>query len=470
MLVSMHKGAPSARIAIVSLRAYRFSARWIQLTAAVLLIGIAGSVSDISWATRPPVLPVDPYQDYGIQVVADRHSGVVPFTVAFEVVVTGNETVEAVRWDFDSDGTVDAQGLKTSYTFSDPTDYEVTAEVRTSFHGRLFRTVRISGHTALMTITFDDGPQSIREHGLPLLASKGVTATAYIVPAWVGMEWYLQWEEIAELHEAGWVIGSHTQTHPRLTEVDDADLHHELSQSQNELQGRGFPARHLAVPHGDYDARVLAAIRLYYDTNRIIGGLNPLPEASDPYLLGSHVSLDWMGLGHYSAQIDSAVARHGWYVMCNHSITPVCDEDPWCISVQMLSDVIDYARSKRVKIVNMDEAFDMMHPDQWAPGAGVVANGQTATTSPIQALRVSRGYRQVTIKYEVLNPTRLGIRIFDVRGRLVSALLDKRHGCGEHSIIWNGTDVYGRPVQAGIYFCEVIAGNTRECRKIQLIH
>ncbi|MFH1311651.1 MAG: polysaccharide deacetylase family protein [Candidatus Eisenbacteria bacterium] len=443
--------------------------RLIRLTVSVMIIGLAGSSPDASWAIRPPALPVYPYQNFDVRVVADRHFGVVPFTVDFEVVVTGHENLRMVRWDFDSDGTVDAQGLKTSYTFSDPTGYEVNAEISTSFHGKLFRTIMITGHTALMTITFDDGPASIHYYGLPLLARKGVTATAYIVTDWVGRGWYLEWEEIRDLQEAGWVIGSHTMTHARLTQVDEADLHYELSQSQNELQGRGFPARHFAVPEGAYDARVLDAIRLYYETNRIVDGLNPLPEESDPYLLGSHVSLSWLPFEAYRAQIDSAVAERGWYIMCNHSVDLNCYSKPWCISTEMLSDVIDYALSNGVKIVNMDEALDMMRSGQEECSVGVLAAGQTDTPVQIQGWWFDPGNRQVTIRYEVLNPTQVGMEVYDVRGRLVSALLDKRHGCGEHTAVWNGTDACGNPAATGIYFLEVTTGNTRQCMKITVI-
>jgi peptidoglycan/xylan/chitin deacetylase (PgdA/CDA1 family) len=441
-----------------------------RLAAAFIIIGITGFTPDASWATRPPALPVYPYQNYDVRIVASRHFGVVPFAIDFEVVVDGYEKVEMVHWDFDGDGSADAHGLSASYTFSDPTDHEVTAEISTTFHGTLLRVMRITGHTALMTITFDDGPVSVHYWGLPLLASKGVTATAYIVPAWVGPGSYLDWEEITELHEAGWVIGSHTMTHADLTQVDDSTLHYELSKARSELLQRGFPASHLAVPHGAYDAHVIDAIRLYYDTNRIIGGPNPLPEHTEPYLLGSHASTSWLPFEAYCAQIDSAVARRGWYIMCNHSVDLNCYSYPWCISTEMLSDVIDYAHSKRVKTVNMDEALEMMSPDQWEPQAGVVADGGTATTSPLQGLRVIHGYRQATIRYGLVNPTQLGIRIFDVRGRLLSTLLHKQQGCGEHTVIWNGTDSYGRPVEAGIYFCDVKAGNTRQCRKIQLVH
>jgi len=47
------------------------------------------------------------------------------------------------------------------------------------------------------------------------------------------------------------------------------------------------------------------------------------------------------------------------------------------------------------------------------------------------------------------------VAVFDLRGRLVSELLNETMPPGAHSVTWNGRDASGRSVAAGTYFCRV---------------
>ena len=139
-----------------------------------------------------------------------------------------------------------------------------------------------------LAITFDDGYLSVYELGFPILASLGVPATLFVPTdkvgtgrpmAWPGIDQWLttshrdelisaSWEQIGELDEAGWEIGSHTRNHPHLTKVDDPTLADELSESRLELERRlGHACRSIAYPYGDVNRRVArAAGRAGYET------------------------------------------------------------------------------------------------------------------------------------------------------------------------------------------------------------
>jgi peptidoglycan/xylan/chitin deacetylase (PgdA/CDA1 family) len=127
-------------------------------------------------------------------------------------------------------------------------------------------------------VTFDDAYASVGRLARPILERLGVPATVYVPTAFAGsgepMSWPgidhwadgpdasellpLGWDELAELSAAGWEIGSHTRTHPRLTEIgDDRELNAQLLESRLELERRlGIPCRSIAYPYGDYDRRV----------------------------------------------------------------------------------------------------------------------------------------------------------------------------------------------------------------------
>lgn len=128
-----------------------------------------------------------------------------------------------------------------------------------------------------MVVTFDDAYASVGRLARPILDRLGVPATVFAPTAFPGkgepMAWPgiaqwsdgphssellpLNWEELAELSASGWEIGSHTRTHPRLTELGDSELAEELLESRLELERRlGVPCRSIAYPYGDYDRRV----------------------------------------------------------------------------------------------------------------------------------------------------------------------------------------------------------------------
>jgi len=130
-----------------------------------------------------------------------------------------------------------------------------------------------------LVVSFDDALTSVREHALPVLQSLGVPATAFACSDWVGRDepmrigydrWLpapderdavsLDWEDLCVLRDAGWEIGSHTRTHPRLTSLDDARLTDELVGSRQEISARlDIDCDSVAYPHGAADDRVFAA-------------------------------------------------------------------------------------------------------------------------------------------------------------------------------------------------------------------
>jgi len=132
----------------------------------------------------------------------------------------------------------------------------------------------------IVAVTFDDAYRSVLALGRPILDELGWPATVFAPTDHVGSErpmrwpgieqWHggphedelvpMSWDELRELAGAGWEIGSHTCSHPRLTEVSDEQLADELERSRAIVADRvGRPCDTLAYPYGDVDERVEAA-------------------------------------------------------------------------------------------------------------------------------------------------------------------------------------------------------------------
>lgn len=143
-----------------------------------------------------------------------------------------------------------------------------------------YRPVRMDHFVAYLTegtalpgraavITFDDGFRGVADHAVPVLRKHGFPAIFYLVSDLVGARsvWLralrglelplFDWAVAAALERAGFEIGSHSATHPRLSRLDDATSFVELERSRQTLMDRlGSSVEHVAYPHGAYDARI----------------------------------------------------------------------------------------------------------------------------------------------------------------------------------------------------------------------
>jgi peptidoglycan/xylan/chitin deacetylase (PgdA/CDA1 family) len=109
-----------------------------------------------------------------------------------------------------------------------------------------------------VAITFDDGTAGHALHAVPELVARGMTATFFVVTGWVGRPGYATWEQLGAMRGAGMEIGSHTRSHPFLSELPAAELERELRGSREEIdRALGQHTTALALPGGDAPRRAL---------------------------------------------------------------------------------------------------------------------------------------------------------------------------------------------------------------------
>ena len=156
---------------------------------------------------------------------------------------------------------------------------QLASLVARAYRGLSFSEVTRTRTPKLLSVTFDDAYRSVIEQALPVLNELGVPGTVFVptdfvgvAPAawpgtdvWLGTEYQdelavMSWDELRRLAGRGWEIGSHTCSHPHLTELDDAALAHELRASRERIEAElGCSCSALAYPFGDWDERVVRA-------------------------------------------------------------------------------------------------------------------------------------------------------------------------------------------------------------------
>jgi peptidoglycan/xylan/chitin deacetylase (PgdA/CDA1 family) len=127
-----------------------------------------------------------------------------------------------------------------------------------------------------LSITFDDGFASVKDYAAPILEHFGAPATVFAPTtfmtggslSWSGVSHWLTtpdahemramtWNDLGELTELGWEVGSHTRDHPHLTSLAADELVEQIEGSVADcVRYLGRPAKTISYPYGDVDRRV----------------------------------------------------------------------------------------------------------------------------------------------------------------------------------------------------------------------
>ena len=74
-----------------------------------------------------------------------------------------------------------------------------------------------------------------------------------------------------------------------------------------------------------------------------------------------------------------------------------------------------------------------------------------------------------TLCYNLREDAMVNLTIYDMMGRQVSTLVNRKQTAGYKSVQWNATNSAGSPVSAGIYLYMIQAGEFRQTKKMVLL-
>ena len=130
---------------------------------------------------------------------------------------------------------------------------------------------QIESNRQPIVITFDDADESIFHHAFPILSKHGYTATLFVISNFVGKvnTWdanlggiyskHLNWEQIVELSNNGWEIGSHTASHRDLLGLSIKEAAEELQSSKEIIAEQvGRPIRFISYPFNRFDDKIIS--------------------------------------------------------------------------------------------------------------------------------------------------------------------------------------------------------------------
>lgn len=128
---------------------------------------------------------------------------------------------------------------------------------------------------------FDDGYKDNHDIAMPILMDEGAKATFFLVSDFVGKPGWMTEEDVRDLLQNGFTIGSHTVDHSDLTGMDELEVRREFVQSKVDLEQMfGEEIFSIAYPLGYEDQGVITEASKYYDVG-FIATIEPSIQETD---------------------------------------------------------------------------------------------------------------------------------------------------------------------------------------------
>lgn len=216
----------------------------------------------------------------------------------------------------------------------------------------------------IISITFDDGLRSEFDNAFPILEEYNVGATFYVITDKIRDishdDSYMSANELRILQSHGNEIGSHSKTHDSFSHMSSDQVDEECRLSKQTLNSFGLTVNNFAFPYGDATEH-MDTVSLYYRSART--------AYEGPYLL-SYSSPQFELTGYpgesnceLQNQIDQVAASNSWTILFFHDVVTEYSDppNPYSIDSQGFSDFIEYALSKGVQILTVNQVLDLAH-------------------------------------------------------------------------------------------------------------
>jgi peptidoglycan/xylan/chitin deacetylase (PgdA/CDA1 family) len=217
----------------------------------------------------------------------------------------------------------------------------------------------------LISITFDDGWESIYKTAVPVLQKYGIHSTQYVLTGTETYPGYMSWEQIIALQKAGHEVACHTVNHPDLTTLDDDDISRQLNTCRDDLSKElNTKVDDFASPYGSYDARTITDIKKVFGSQRNINGVISdgitdsdvnLPGTFDRYnIIGVTVRRETT-VDQLKQLVNYAAARNAWLVLVYHQ----ADDGPsqYGIDPNAMDKQLAYLSGTNLRIVTIAQVM-----------------------------------------------------------------------------------------------------------------
>ncbi|MBU3626728.1 polysaccharide deacetylase family protein [Polynucleobacter sp. JS-Safj-400b-B2] len=198
------------------------------------------------------------------------------------------------------------------------------------------------------------------------LTKADIRPTFYIQTGLIGSRhWRATVADIQPLYDQGWDFGSHSVTHPRMSELTPEQIEYEIRTADMFLADNKFVKgrRHFSYPQARTDDKVIGILKKYCDTGRIVTGeLGKInPTGDDWYKLDCLSMKAGQPTTRATDLVDQAIEKE---LVAHIMFEAIFPEDP-PEQAYLESDfrkIVDYIKNKRdlgeIQTMTVSEFFD----------------------------------------------------------------------------------------------------------------
>lgn len=108
------------------------------------------------------------------------------------------------------------------------------------------------------------------------------------------------------------------------------------------------------------------------------------------------------------------------------------------------------------------------------PEPGIISDVELIEPGIVNEYELKQNYPNpfnpsTIIRYSVVSPSSVSLKIYDVLGREVKTLVNQEQINGVYQVNWNGDDSLGNKVTSGVYFYRIDAGTFSDVKKMLLV-
>ncbi len=210
----------------------------------------------------------------------------------------------------------------------------------------------------LISLTFDDGWQSVYTNGVPILQKYGFVSTQYILSGALNTAQYMSTAQVQAVIQAGNEIASHTVSHPDLPLLNSLQLDSELSESQTALRSLfgQTVAQSFASPTGTYNQTTLTAIKQYYQSHRSTDvGYNTKDSFNRYNILVQNITTDTTP-AELATWVQKAQSEKSWLVLVYHEVRAT-GGDQYTVTPENLDAELAIIKASGIEVKTISQAL-----------------------------------------------------------------------------------------------------------------
>jgi peptidoglycan/xylan/chitin deacetylase (PgdA/CDA1 family) len=195
----------------------------------------------------------------------------------------------------------------------------------------------------------------------PLFKEKGLLGTAYILSGDFGLQNYMSQDELKQMHNDGFELGSHTVSHPHLPFISASASFNELRKSKNDIASYiGHVPNNFASPYGEYNDMIKLQASNFYRSHRSTESGYNTKDSFDIYNIKTQNATNSTTPEMVMSWVDTAIQDNAWLVLVYHDISN--GDDRFTNTPEHLEAVLDGLLARGVVVATVDAALDEIVP------------------------------------------------------------------------------------------------------------